>query len=433
MDKFTWLSAIVQFFIIFPSALSCYFPVKNHMKYTIKKTAVICMAVLVPYSFIGASVCTVFKADVNFVLIPSLIIFFFLYYLTIKTDIPKALAVFIGVCSVQSFPLQFTYILYQYPAKNVHIQQSLLQAGISCIIVIIAFYPASRQSAWMISNLDIPKIWYYTLVPSSIFLLFNLAILPYFFKAVNKEKLPLLFPLMEGCMLMLLVSIYVLFYQGGTIILEHYKLNERSQLLEMQSHQYYALKEHMKQTSRLRHDFRHSVHILSTLSNQGDIENIKKHLAGYELQLSEHMLMDYCADATLNALFCYYHEIAVLAGIKTDWSARLPKLPGITGTDTAALFGNILENAIEGCQTLPKGQRYFKLVTEVRDGNSLYIISTNSFNGYVKKTKEGYSSTKHSGRGTGLVSINAVVEKYSGYSQIYNSTNEFFVDVMIKI
>ncbi len=85
--------------------------------------------------------------------------------------------------------------------------------------------------------------------------------------------------------------------------------------------------------------------------------------------------------------------MAVLAGIKTDWSARLPELHGITGTDIAALFGNILENAIEGCQTLPEGQRYFKLVAEIKQGNSLYIVSTNSFNGYVQKTKEGYNST----------------------------------------
>ncbi len=435
MDKFIWLSALAQFFIIFPSALSCYFPVKNQMKYTKKRTAFICLAVLIPYSFIGASVCTVFKTDINSILIPSLIVFFFLYYITVNIDIPKALAVYTGVCAVQSFSLQFTYAFCQPPAhlEIVPLQQSLLQAGISCLIVIIAFYPACKQSAWMISHLDVPKIWYYTLVPSFVFLFFNLAVLPGFYTAINTEEFPLLFTMMEGCLLMLLISIYILFYQGATIILEHYKLNERSQLLEMQSHQYHALKEHMKQTSRLRHDFRHSVHVLSSLVNQGDIENIKKHLDGYELQLSEYMLKDYCADATLNALFGYYHEMAVLAGIKTDWSARLPELHGITGTDIAALFGNILENAIEGCQTLPEGQRYFKLVAEIKQGNRLYIVSTNSFNGYVQKTKEGYNSTKHSGRGTGLVSINAVAEKYSGYSQIYNSGNEFFVDVMIKI
>lgn len=435
LDKFTWLSALAQFFIIFPAAFSCYFPVKNQMKYTIKRTAIICIAVLVPYSLIGASVCTIIKTDVNFILMPSLIVFFFLYRLTIKTSIIKALAVFTGVCAVQSFSLQFSYAFLQppgYTEKIIPIQSSLLQAVISCLIVIIAFYPSCHYSSRMIDKLVFSRIWNYTLIPSAVFLFFNLAVLPYLYSYINTEKLPVLVPLLEGSLLMLLVSIYLLFYQGATIILKHYELREHTQLLEMQSHQYHTLKEHMKQTSRLRHDFRHSVHLLSALADKGDIENIKKHLAGYESELLKYMSIDYCSDATLNALFSYYHEMAVLAGIKTDWKIRLAEPLSIPGTDIAALFGNILENAIEGCQTLPEGQRYFKLVAEIRQGNSLYIVSTNSFNGYTRKTKEGYISTKHSGRGTGLVSINAVAEKYSGYSQVYHRGNEFFVDVMIK-
>lgn len=435
MDKFIWLSALAQFFIIFPSALSCYFPIKNQMKYTKKRTVFICLAVLIPYSFIGASVCTVFKTDINSILIPSLIVFFFLYYITVNIDIAKALAVYTGVCAVQSFSLQFTYAFCQPLAhlEIVPLQQSLLQAGISCLIVIIAFYPACKQSAWMISHLDVPKIWYYTLVPSFVFLFFNLAVLPGFYTAINTEEFPLLFAMMESCLLMLLISIYILFYQGATIILEHYKLNERSQLLEMQSHQYHALKEHMKQTSRLRHDFRHSVHVLSSLANQGDIENIKKHLDGYELQLSEYMLRDYCADATLNALFGYYHEMAVSAGVDTDWHIELPNPLSVTETDMASLLGNLIENAIQGCLTVPENRRYFCLTTEIRHGTSLYIVSTNSFDGEIRKGADGYRSTKHSGQGTGLVSIAAVAEKYGGQAQISNSDSEFCVDVVLEI
>lgn len=436
MDKFIWLSVFAQFIIIFPSAISCYFPVKNQMKYTIKKTAIICIAVLVPYSLIGASVCAVLKINANYIIMPSLIVFFFLYYLTIKTNILKALAVYVGVCAVQSFSLHFSYAFLQNPGyteKIIPLQYSVLQAVISCLIVIIAFYPSCHYSAGMIDSLESPKIWNYTLIPSSISMFFNLVILPYFYSYINTEKLPVLVPLLEGCILMLLVSIYLLFYQGATIMLGHYELRERSQLLEMQSHQYHTLKEHMMQTSRLRHDFRHSVHLLSSLANEGDIESIKKHLAAYESELLKHMPANYCADDTLNALFGYYHEMAVLASIKTDWKTRITKPLSIPGTDIAALFGNILENAIEGCKTLPEGQRYFKLSVEIKQENSLYIVSTNSFNGYVKKTKDRYNSTRHSGRGTGLASINAVAEKYSGYSQIYNSDKEFFVDVMIQI
>ena len=436
MDKFIWLSALAQFFIILPSATSCYFAVKNQMKYTTKRTAIMCISVLVPYSIIVASVCTIYKINANYILMPSLVVFFLMYRLTIKISTIKALSVFIGVCAVQSSSLQFSYAFLQYPGyteKIIPIQYSLIQAVISCLIVIIAFYPACHYATWMIDNMEFSRIWVYTLIPSFIFLLFNLAVLPYFYNAIDTEKLSAIVPVLEGCLLMLLVSIYLLFYQGAMIILEHYKLREHAQLLEVQSHQYHTLKEHMLQTSRLRHDFRHSVHLLSNLADKGDIENIKKHLTGYESELLRYMSIDYCADATLNALFGYYHEMAVLAGIKTDWKTRITEPLSIPGTDIAALFGNILENAIDGCQTLPEGQRYFKLLVEMKHGDSLYIISTNSFNGYAKKTKDGYNSTKHNGKGTGIVSINAVAEKYSGYSQVYNNDNEFFIDVMIKI
>lgn len=78
-------------------------------------------------------------------------------------------------------------------------------------------------------------------------------------------------------MLAILTAIYVLFYLGTTVILEHAELKERTHLLEMQSRQYRALQEHMRQTTRLRHDFRHSVHLLSRVRNGKDGYHSTKH------------------------------------------------------------------------------------------------------------------------------------------------------------
>jgi len=100
----------------------------------------------------------------------------------------------------------------------------------------------------------------------------------------------------------------------------------------------------------------------------------------------------------------------------------------------AALFGNIMENAIQACIGLPEEKRYFNLTTETRHGNRLYVVSTNSFDGNVLKSGDGaYRSTKHGGQGTGLASIAAVAEKYGGSARVYNSGTEFFVDVVLKI
>ena len=43
------------------------------------------------------------------------------------------------------------------------------------------------------------------------------------------------------------------------------------------------------------------------------------------------------------------------------------------------LFGNLMENAIAGCLTVPESSRYFCLTSQVRHGNQLYIVSTVPF------------------------------------------------------
>lgn len=234
-------------------------------------------------------------------------------------------------------------------------------------------------------------------------------------------------------MLAILTAIYVLFYLGTSIILEHAQLKEHTQLLEMQSRQYRALQEHMRQTAQLRHDFRHSVRLLSSLAEKGDIGSIRAHLAEYEASLAENTLVNYCSNAALNALFGYYHEIAVSAGIDADWHIELPEPLPATELDMVSLFGNLMENAIDGCRTVQSGRRYFCLTTQIRHGNRLYIVSTNSFDGRVRRGKEGYRSTKHSGNGIGLTAIAAAAEKYGGSAQVSNSDTEFFVDVALKI
>lgn len=125
--------------------------------------------------------------------------------------------------------------------------------------------------------------------------------------------------------------------------------------------------------------------------------------------------------------------MAVSAGIETDWHIELPDPLPVAELDMTSLFGNLMENAIDGCLTVPEGSRYFCLTTEIRHGNRLYIVSTNSFDGKVRKGKNGYRSTKHSGDGIGLASIAAAAEKYGGSVQASHSDTAFFVDVALKI
>ena len=437
MDMDRWLSALPHFLVLLPSAASCYYTMRNQMKHTPLKTAALCTAVLLPYAFLCSCLCALLRIDVNVILLPSLILFFFPYRRTVTASLPKCLAVYVGVCAVQTFPAQFAYAFdaFLHPtsgAADFSVEAAFFQLGLSCLVAAAFAWPACKLFFRIVDCLDIPRIWYSTILLSSVFLFFNIMAVPQSYNTLHTGRMFFLFLLLEGCLFAIITAIYVLFYVGTTVMLEHAELKERTQLLEMQSRQYRTLQEHMRQTAQLRHDFRHSVHLLSSLAENGDIGSIRAHLAGYETSLAENTPVNYCANAALNALFGYYCEMAVSSGIDTDWHIELPEPLPASELDMVSLFGNLMENAVDGCRTVRSGRRYFCLTTEIRH-NSLYIVSTNSFDGKVRKGKDGYRSTKHSGNGIGLTAIASAAEKYGGSVQASNSDTEFFVDVVLKL
>lgn len=312
-------------------------------------------------------------------------------------------------------------------------EAALLQLILACLMPVAAARPSLRYSAWAVDNLDIPKVWHSAVALSAVFLIFNVLALPDSYSTLYTGRMYTLFLVFESGALSVLILIYLLFYRGARLITEHSRLKERTQLLEMQVHQYRILQDYMQQTKRMRHDFRHHLRLLSTLAGKGDLEGIQTHLAEYEIQLTESTPVNYCKNSSLNALFAYYREMAAQEGIRTDFHISLPEPLTVSELDLASLFGNLMENAIAGCRTLPEAERYFCLTAEVRHNNSLYVVSTNSFDGTVRKGRDGYRSTKHGGKGTGLASIAAIAEKYRGSADFSNSDRDFFADVAMKI
>ncbi len=432
-----WVSILLQFLILVPAALSCYLPVKNQMRFPKGKTIALCCLAAVLFSFIGASITTLWNVALNAVGLPILVLSFFLYRWTVKLDLPRSAAVFIGVCAIETFPVQLGIIadifFFRSETENMTLQGCAVLLGSSCLMLAAFTYIARERFSRAVDALDMPIIWYSTVVVSAIFLIVNTLASPASYALIRNSRLRFLYPMFEACAFVVLITVYALFYGVATGITEHEKFEKRSQILEMQAHQIRDLQEHIQQTARLRHDFRHSVHLLSTLADSGDLESIRAHLSEYGQRLAESVPVQYCSNAALNALFGYYREMADSEKIKTDWKIELPEPLTVSELDMAALFGNIMENAIFACTTLPEGERYFNLTAELRHGNNLYIVSTNSFDGKVRKGKNGYCSTKHSGSGTGLISIAAAAEKYGGSVQVSNSDREFFVDVMMKI
>ena len=85
-------------------------------------------------------------------------------------------------------------------------------------------------------------------------------------------------------------------------------------------------------------------------------------------------------------------------------------------------------------------ERYFILTIEILEQNSLYIVSSNSSDGNLKKESGIYQTTKSQlnsqtqrEHGIGLYSIRTLAEKYNGMSQFSYDNGQFCVDVVLKL
>lgn len=238
MDKF--LLAMLQFLILLPGTVSCYLPARNRMKLSRVKTAALCMTVILLYSVTAASLCALFSIDVNVILLPSLVIFFFLYRCTVDMDLSCALAIYVGVCAVETFPAQFAYAFDAtlHPlsgAAELSLEAALFQLGLSVLLLAAFAYPATHYFQRAVDSPGFSKIWYFTVVLSSIFLIFNVIAVPQSYSTLHAGRMQWIFPVFEAGAFAVLVAIYVLFYRAIVIILEYAELKERTRLFEMQS------------------------------------------------------------------------------------------------------------------------------------------------------------------------------------------------------
>lgn len=433
-----YLTLLPQFMVLLPAAALCYLPMKNQLRYSRRKTALLCLLFFIPYASLSAAACLIWNLDMNLILIPSLALFFLFYRRSVRANLSCSLTVFLGACALMTFPAQFSYGFdaWLHPtsgAADFSMEAALFQFALTCLLNCILAVPYWKLYGKLVDQLSDSTVWYPLLAVLAVMFLFNLLMIPHSYPVLHTGRVFQMFLILEGILLMLFLLLHMILYHIVEVVLKHAALIQRSNLLEMQASQYQTLQHHIVQTRQLRHDFRQSVHILSSLAEEGDLPGLRSYLSQYEQRLDSETAVNFCANAALNALFNYYKGMADSLGIQTNWQISLPDPLTVSELDMASLFGNLMENAIAGCATAPAGDRRFALSVEQRQGNYLYIVSTNSFDGKPRKNGEKYLSTKHTGDGQGLLSVSSVAEKYQGHARASHEGTDFLVDVMLKL
>jgi sensor histidine kinase regulating citrate/malate metabolism len=135
-------------------------------------------------------------------------------------------------------------------------------------------------------------------------------------------------------------------------------------------------------------------------------------------------------DAVLNSKI----SIAKAREIEVTAKAAVPKDLNIQEVDLCVIIGNLLDNAIEAClKQTSANQRFIRIYADINK-EMLYIYVQNSTADKTKRPGRIYFSTKNeSSHGFGLMRIDKIVKKYSGFIDRQDEPEVFATEIMLPL
>jgi len=132
------------------------------------------------------------------------------------------------------------------------------------------------------------------------------------------------------------------------------------------------------------------------------------------------------ADAIINSKL----SLATAKDISINAKAIVPKTLPFSEINLCIILGNLLDNATEACLKLPADSRFIRLYVAIMKGQ-LYISVSNACD-KVKKSGRTFLTTKEGG-GFGLLRIDGIVEKHSGYINRQHEEGVFATEIMLPL
>ena len=172
--------------------------------------------------------------------------------------------------------------------------------------------------------------------------------------------------------------------------------------------------------------------MIAGLTEAGQLDELKHYLSQYETELADRR-PTLCANAAVDALAGYYDQEARRQGIPVEWKLELPRLVPLPEADLCTILGNLLENSFHASLKLTPEQRQVRVMARMITPAMMGILVENRYDGVLKKQGGILHSTKHDGRGVGLVSIETAVHKYHGSLTVEPESNIFRVNILLNL
>lgn len=204
-------------------------------------------------------------------------------------------------------------------------------------------------------------------------------------------------------------------------------------LLAIQKEQFYSLSEKIEETKRVRHDLKHHFAAIQVFLLQKEYDKLSEYIQKEIEFVPNEEKVIFCENITVNAILSYYYKKAKNINSRMEVKASIPDRLRLEDTELWVIFGNLLENAIEGCERVRDKERKIKVTIYYKD-TTLFILVDNVVNEeFIKKSPNGFISSKNSDvHGVGIESIRFLAKKLDGGADFEVKNGWFLASVYIR-
>lgn len=438
MEKNLYLRWFLDFASIYPAAVLCFAPVLKLMKKPIR-TLLICFIGITFVCLGSAALCMRFFLSSNGLLLPITNLSFVLYFILLRKQIslPKAAFLFLMATLLTAVSVLLSFIFNaRRETENPEIvclaSTSAIALTVEMIICIVYSVFFSKYIRWLILELDSKSVWRSVWMIPAVFTIFYIFVMPIDPSTVLINRLPKISVLAVLASLSLYFMFMYLFYRIAKECKINIALINENQLLAYEAKRYEELQERMEKTRRQRHDFRQHLRVISGLTASGKLEELKKYLAQYDMQLEDEG-MPICANAAMDAIIGYYRMELQGSDINAHWRIELPEKLPLSESDLCVVMGNLLENAVRCVRSEKAGNRSITVYCRMVTPAILGIVIENTYDGKLDCRNGVFYSTSHDGRGTGLLSVETIAKKYNGDFKVETENGVFRANVLLNV
>lgn len=362
---------------------------------------------------------------------------FILYCREVKLPVIRLLFVFLTACLIGGY----SYLIYHltdillYPAGSYYMlykpYSCIAQLVFECTMILVCYFPAKKQLGWMVAHFEEERIWRIVWIFPAVFTFFTYFFVPYNNSYMYLGRLLKMYVVFLILFFVIIFTLYILFYKIALALTEKAELLLRSAYLEVQVQQYQDLQNHIQETRRLRHDFRHQLTVISEMLEHGHYNEAQEYLRKYRADIPQ-TPRQYCSSTAVNAILYHYNALYQSENIESQFDIRINKDIPVQDIDFCVLLGNLLENALHGCREVPASHRNIELKILQPTPHILVLQIRNPFTGTVTKENGNFLSSKRPGTGQGLNSVRMIAQKYHGEITVTDTDQIFTVQVLLN-